>query len=34
MEPIEPAEFLLVIEVAIGCIAQCTLQVWPINQRQ
>jgi hypothetical protein len=25
-------EFLLVIAVAIGCIEQCTLQVWPINR--
>ena len=31
-EQIELAEFLLVTAVVTGCIEQCTLQVWPINQ--
>jgi hypothetical protein len=32
MAQIALAEFLLVTEVVIGCIGQCTLQVWPINR--
>jgi hypothetical protein len=31
---IELEEFLLVTAVVIGCIGQCTLQVWPISQPQ
>jgi hypothetical protein len=32
MAQIALAEFLLVTEVVIGCIGQCTLQVWLINR--